>query len=185
MKFSWVSRRWFEFRIGYSTYLVFLFGFSNFLLLLYNFFPKVKDSLNFEIFGIIAFVLIVPVAVLFGRFHNKKQFGTESEIVAKHTFYKDKMQPESKEVFTTNYNIFSIDYSRWSLEMTKWQLGITEKQIEIMNFLIKKDAPELVIAEKERLDEFRKNIGDWNAVLLEWRKKYENFANGAEASKLV
>lgn len=169
---EWFSTRWFEFRHGYTTYMTFLFGFSNFILILYNFVPEVKEFIALHYFAIIVFGVIVPVAVIIGRWHHRRHLPTESKVAAKYNEYRDKVVPDSKENFANVYNIFMTDYAKYSL-------GIQEKQMKMMNALMDKlDGP-------LKFDDELKQIEGWQKQLSEWRERFEKYNKGANASELV
>jgi hypothetical protein len=81
---SWASRRWFDFRLGHSTYLIFALSFGNFVLIFHRLFIERVPALN-EIFSslwIFAFVFIlayIPVAVVIGSWHRKTQLKVDQE----------------------------------------------------------------------------------------------------------
>jgi hypothetical protein len=99
MNKSFFKRRWFEFRLGYATYLTFVVAFSNFILLLYNFSdPTIRENIPFEYFIIIMGVSILGLGILFGMFHLKKQFPTEAMVSTEQNPYFYKIIQNSKEV---------------------------------------------------------------------------------------
>ena len=82
MDWRWVKGRWFEFRIGHGTYLSFLLSFTNFVLISYNLLieriPFLKELFpNLWLFVVIGITFYVPVTVLVGHWHNKKQLKTD------------------------------------------------------------------------------------------------------------
>lgn len=99
---DWLGRRWFEMRIGYSTYMAFTFGFANFILLLHGLTDLFKDySLHW--FGIAMLLVIVPVSVIVGHRHNRTQQKTETRSLTHLHPYINLMIPRSKEVFYETY----------------------------------------------------------------------------------
>jgi hypothetical protein len=88
MQWSWLKRRWFEFRAGHNTYLAFILSFTNFLLITYNFLigkiPFLSDVFsNLWVFAILLVVIYIPMAVVVGRVHNKKQLSVDNEVTAR------------------------------------------------------------------------------------------------------
>jgi len=73
ISWSFIGRRWFEFRYGHTLYLVFLMSFTNFILIVYNL--GFGGSLEFPVwvFAIIFLFLYVPLAVLIGYLHRTRQ----------------------------------------------------------------------------------------------------------------
>ena len=84
MKASWMRRRWYDFRLGHSVYLIFALTFSNFVLIFHRLLIERVDFLN-EIFSelwlfILVFVVAyIPAAVFIGSFHRKTQIKVEFE----------------------------------------------------------------------------------------------------------
>ena len=84
MNSKWFRRRWFDFRLGHSVYLIFLLSFSNFILIFHRLLIERVEFLN-EIFSelwmfIILFVgIYFPVSIVVGAWHRKTQIKIENE----------------------------------------------------------------------------------------------------------
>ncbi len=84
MNSNWFRRRWFDFRLGHSVYLIFLLSFSNFILIFHRLLIERVDFLN-NIFSdlwmfILLFVVVYfPIAVIVGAWHRKTQIKIENE----------------------------------------------------------------------------------------------------------
>jgi hypothetical protein len=88
LRWNWIKRRWFEFRSGHNTYLAFLLGFINFLLITYNFLIGKVYFLsnifsNLWVFAILLVMCYIPIAILIGHYHNKKQLSIDNEVTAR------------------------------------------------------------------------------------------------------
>ena len=95
---EWAGRRWFEMRVGYGTYMAFMFGFANFILLLHGLTDWFKDyPLHWFVLATVA--VIVPVSVLVGHRHNRTQQKTETRRLTHLSPYINLLTPRSKEVF--------------------------------------------------------------------------------------
>ena len=85
MRSVWYRRRWHDFRMGHSIYLVFMMSFANFILIFHRLLIERVDWLN-ELMGdlwmfVVLFVfLYVPVAIVVGAWHRKNQIKVETEI---------------------------------------------------------------------------------------------------------
>ena len=106
-----IKRSWLYFRTGYATYLVFIVGLSNFLLLLYNFTPF-KDYLDFTPFAILVVILLLPLGIIIGRLHFRKQHGTEMIISTDKNPYMYKIVPNSKDVLLVKAMINDLEISK-------------------------------------------------------------------------
>lgn len=84
MNTRWLRRRWHDFRLGHSTYLIFAMTFSNFVLIFYRLLIERVEALG-EIFSdlwlfIVVFAaLYIPVAIIIGAWHRKTQYKVENE----------------------------------------------------------------------------------------------------------
>jgi len=79
-----MSRRWFDFRLGHSVYLIFALSFGNFVLIFHRLFIERIPELN-EIFPslwmfVLVFILAyIPIAVIIGVWHRKSQLKVDQE----------------------------------------------------------------------------------------------------------
>ena len=81
----WVQRRWLEFRTGHGVYLSFILSFTNFILIFYNLLiakvPFLQGIIgNMYLFALVGSAVYVPLAVVVGHFHNRKQLFIDNEI---------------------------------------------------------------------------------------------------------
>lgn len=82
---SWVRRRWLDFRMGHSIYLIFLMSFANFMLIFHRLLIERVEWLNdllgeLWVFGVMFVFLYVPVAIVVGAWHRKTQIKVETDI---------------------------------------------------------------------------------------------------------
>lgn len=81
---SWVRRRWLDFRLGHSIYLIFILSFSNFILIFHRLLIERVEVLN-EIFSnlwlfVIVFILAyIPIGLAIGAWHRRTQIRVETE----------------------------------------------------------------------------------------------------------
>lgn len=85
MKEGWFRKRWWEFRIGHSTYLIFLLTFMNFVLISYrlliervSFLQEIIPEL--WIFVTLFLLVYVPAAIIIGFWHRKTQLSMDNSI---------------------------------------------------------------------------------------------------------
>jgi len=106
-----VTRAWYYFRLGYSTYLTFLLGYASTLITVYFLaiknMPVLLDIFpNFALFSVIATVVGVPLSIGIGWLHLKRTlaYTSEMDITAESNPYSYKAVPgKEKEV---QYPIF-------------------------------------------------------------------------------
>jgi len=90
---SWIRRRWYEFRMGHSTYLSFVLSLTNFLLISYNFLisqiPTLKSLFSSVAYFAVIFVIVyVPFTIYIGHLHKRKQLSTDLTVAGeKNPFY--------------------------------------------------------------------------------------------------
>jgi hypothetical protein len=82
ISWSWIRRRWYEFRMGHVTYLSFILSLTNFLLISYNFLisqvPMLKNLFSSVAYFMVIFILAyVPLTVYIGHLHMRKQLPTD------------------------------------------------------------------------------------------------------------
>ena len=84
MSSSWLRKRWFDFRLGHSVYLIFILSFSNFILIFHRLLIERIDFLNgffseLWIFVLIFVVIYFPISIAIGAWHRKTQIKVENE----------------------------------------------------------------------------------------------------------
>jgi len=128
-----VTRFWYYFRIGYSTYLTFLLGYISTLITVYylaiknlpyllSIFPK------FEVFSVLATVIGAPASVIIGWLHLKRTqaYTAEADITIESNPYSYKAVPgKEADAFVPSY-----------LEL----LRLVTKLLDSQNLLSKEDA---------------------------------------------
>ena len=82
---SWINRRWYEFRTGHGSYLVFGLTFANFILIAYRLLVEKVPELNSLFPHLYDFVVIfviayTPLAIIIGHWHRKTQLATETSL---------------------------------------------------------------------------------------------------------
>ena len=96
MSWTWVSRRWLDFRMGHATYLIFALSISNFILIAYNFLVSEVSFLNqlfpeLWSFALVASLVYVPVAILIGHWHKNNQLKTDMQVAGEENPYFTKI----------------------------------------------------------------------------------------------
>ena len=88
MDTNFIRRRWYDFRIGHSFYLIFLLSFANFILIFYRLLIEQVSGLN-EIFSslwlfVVVFILLyIPISIGIGAWHRKTQLKIEADVALK------------------------------------------------------------------------------------------------------
>ena len=85
MSQGWFRERWWEFRTGHSTYLIFMLTFVNFVLISYRLLiEKVPIFQKFVpelwIFAVLFLAIYIPTAILIGYWHRRTQLKVENTI---------------------------------------------------------------------------------------------------------
>ena len=84
MSSKWFRRRWFDFRLGHSVYLIFLLSFSNFVLIFHRLLIERIEFLDNIFSELWVFVLVfifayIPISIGVGAWHRKTQIKVENE----------------------------------------------------------------------------------------------------------
>jgi len=85
MSNQFLRRRWLDFRVGHSVYLIFLLTFVNFVLIFHRLLIERVPILNeifseLWLFGIIFVFVYIPVAIFIGLWHRRTQLRVESDL---------------------------------------------------------------------------------------------------------
>ncbi len=112
---QWIGRRWFEMRMGYGTYLGFVFGFGNFILILHGLTDWFKDY-PLHWFALAAVASIIPIAVIVGYRHNRTQQKIEARNLTHLNPYINHLIPGSKEEFAIR---IMLTEAAWMAEMAE------------------------------------------------------------------
>lgn len=85
MQEGWFRSRWWEFRLGHSTYLIFLLTFMNFILISYrllieriSFLQEIVPEL--WIFMVLFLIIYIPTSIGIGFWHRKTQMKVENTL---------------------------------------------------------------------------------------------------------
>ncbi len=81
----WLRRRWFDFRTGHSTYLIFLLAFGNFVLIFYRLLVEQVSWIqaifpSLWIFILVFVIVYIPLSIAIGVWHRKTQLRVESDL---------------------------------------------------------------------------------------------------------
>ncbi|EPA05318.1 hypothetical protein [Candidatus Nitrosarchaeum limnium] len=85
MREGWMRSRWWEFRMGHSTYLIFILTFVNFVLISYRLLiekiPFLKEIVpELWIFVVVFLALYIPVSIIIGFWHRRTQLRVETTL---------------------------------------------------------------------------------------------------------
>lgn len=81
----WVRRRWYDFRLGHSLYLIFILSFTNFILIAHRLLIERVPFLNelfsdLWYFAIIFILAYIPISIVLGLWHRRTQLRIDSDI---------------------------------------------------------------------------------------------------------
>lgn len=110
LKTNWLKRRWFDFRNGHSTYLIFVVQFVQFIVITYQLY--IADSPLNTVFSdmthwVAFFVLTyIPAAIVAGHIHRKRQMGTDQaqQIDVNPLSYKTVITDGKESLYTLRVN---------------------------------------------------------------------------------
>lgn len=123
LRTSWLKRRWFDFRNGHSTYLIFVIQFAQFVVVTYqlyianagfgHLFPTIGHWVAFFA------VTYIPAATFAGHIHRKKQMGTDQaqQIDVNPISYKTVITDGKESLYTYRLNRISYDLQMKSMDI--------------------------------------------------------------------
>lgn len=137
MNNSWHRQIWFEFRTGHSFYLIFLISFGTFITVQYKLLFAEIDFLNELIPNIVSFIVVfvaiyVPLAIIVGHFHLKKQVPIESIRLAEEHPLTYETLAKSKDQYNIQYRVFEIGMME---ELVKEIMPNSDKKTELLKEL--------------------------------------------------
>lgn len=171
---KWIRRRWFDFRQGHSTYLIFAMSFIQFVIISYTLAVE-RFSILEQIFPAMwmwatFFILAyVPAAVFVGYAHRKFQMPTETEQTALASPYTKHVHPGKEQLFHLPMSLLSIDTNIMGMELQN-------KQAEAIEILAKNLGVEIQLPRipESKIDLFRK-----------WRVATERLIEGDNVEQIV
>ena len=125
MNTPWIRRRWYDFRLGHSMYLIFALTFANFILishrLLIERVPILNEFFSSLLFFAIIFILAyIPTSILVGAWHRRTQLRVEQDIVTR-------QNPFLAKVLKLIINIQTGQASKEQIETMRKTLNDIEK----------------------------------------------------------
>jgi hypothetical protein len=81
----WMRRRWYDFRLGHSFYLIFALSFANFILIAHRLLIERVPILNeyfsnLWFFALIFILAYIPISIIIGLWHRRTQLRVEMDI---------------------------------------------------------------------------------------------------------
>ena len=86
IRWAYIKRRWYDFKLGDSGYLRYAISFIQFIVLVYTLYIPQMSWLeavfsSITIFGLSFVAIYIPLAVVIGNVHRKRQLKAETELV--------------------------------------------------------------------------------------------------------
>jgi uncharacterized membrane protein len=121
MKASWMRRRWYDFRLGHSVYLIFALTFSNFVLISHRLLIERVPILNeyfssLWFFAIIFILAYIPISIIIGVWHRRTQLRVEQDIVTRQNPFLAKVLGVIIDIQTGKASKEQIETMRKTLE---------------------------------------------------------------------
>lgn len=131
MESGWTRERWYEFRTGHSTYLIFILTFVNFILISYrlliekiSFFKELVPEL--WIFALLFLTLYIPAAIIIGYWHRHTQLKIENTITMQ-------QNPFYAKLFRVLIDVQLGNMSKEEIEKFRNLLLSIEKKMDYVN----------------------------------------------------
>ncbi len=147
MKTGLAFRSWFYFRMGWSTYLVFVLGAVNTLTITYflaiDNYPVLKNIFpTFEQYVVIMVFIGIPILIMFGYAHYKKTeaYKSEIDVLIESNPYLRRNTVNAEMCIRLNMKLLSLLLKlskKEQLDKTEFK-EIQDMQKEILNFMQKR-----------------------------------------------
>ena len=170
-----IQKLWQTFRIGQTTYVSFMIGLINFVLILYKLggIDKYIDPLPF---AILIAVILVPLGIILGIIHLKKQIPTEAKIMTHHNPYIYKAIPASKETMEIKYQMWNFEQVQVANNFIEFQSDMNKKLWTALNELTGKDI--FTKDDMDKMDMIKNNATTIKKGSVEWKEKYRQLYQG-------
>lgn len=120
LKFGFVYRAWYYFRLGYSTYLTFVLGYFSTLITVYylaikNMPPLLDIFPHFGPFAVLASLIGVPLSIAVGWVHLKRSrlYSSEADIAVEANPYAYKLALGYTKELITPASLTQLRILRW------------------------------------------------------------------------
>jgi hypothetical protein len=138
----WMRRRWLDFRNGYSIYLSFMFGFLNFVIISYTLaierVPALKSLFPSLGTWMVIFVAgFIPIAVMIGHYHRRKQIPTEVQQMAYANPYNFMVTPGREALYNMPLSILQLRTQVKTMEVQNALADAVEEVAKKMDVSIK------------------------------------------------
>lgn len=119
---NWIQRRWFDFRNGHSVYLSFALTFINFAVITFSLaverIPVLKEWFpSMWSWALFFFCIYIPLAVIIGFLHLKKQVPKEQEQLMNSNPFAFKTSPGKEQLYNLPGTIIGYDLQLKSMEI--------------------------------------------------------------------
>ena len=85
-------KRFYDFRIGHTLYLIFFISFANFILIFHRLFiERMGIDISLSLFMLIFVILYIPSAIVIGVLHRRYQLKIETSMIMERNIYFAKM----------------------------------------------------------------------------------------------
>lgn len=122
MNWSWLRRRWWDFRHGHGTYLAYALSFANFIIITYTLLLSNIPQLyaifsHLWIYALVFLMFYPPLAILIGyREFRKKQYPTDVDVATRQNPFLWKLTPGKEQQLT-----YPLTLLRLQLDLKLWQ----------------------------------------------------------------
>lgn len=135
---EFIKRRWFDFRQGHSTYLIFVMAFVQFVVVTYTLaierFPTLEQVFpSMWIWATVFVASYIPAAIIIGHLHRKFQMPTETRqsiIVNPYTYY---VTPGKEKLFNLPMNAAGLKATLTGMELQNQMADAIEKLAKMQN----------------------------------------------------
>ena len=176
-----VQKLWQAFRLGHGTYVTYVLGLVNFTLILYRL-AGIDQYIEPIPFALILISTLLPLGIVLGIMHIKKQLPSEAKIMIHHNPYSYQIIPSSKESMNIKAAMWNFDQMKIANSFIEFQAEMNKKLWVAVNDLTKKEV--FTQEDMNQMDKIKENAQVLQKGAVDWKLKYSQLHGGAKTKDI-
>ena len=176
-----IPKLWQAFRLGHGTYVTYVLGLVNFTLILYRL-AGIDQYVEPIPFALILITILVPLGIVLGIIHIRKQIPTESKTMTHHNPYVYQIVPSSKEAMAIKATMWNFDQVKVANSFIEFQAEMNKKLWVAVNELTKKEV--FTQEDMNQMDKIKENAQVLQEGAIDWKSKYGQLHGGTQTKDI-
>ena len=176
-----IPKLWQAFRLGHGTYVIYVLGLVNFTLILYRL-AGIDQYVEPIPFALILITILVPLGIVLGIIHIRKQIPTESKTMTHHNPYVYQIVPSSKEAMAIKATMWNFDQMKVAHSFIEFQAEMNKKLWVAVNELTKKEV--FTQEDMNQMDKIKENAQVLQEGAIDWKSKYGQLHGGTQTKDI-